>query len=256
MKDPHHVLDTSDPKTFDEELLVVLRGNHNLMQNYLMREREIFETYDNYYGRGRPPLRPDNHFWPPFQAFRDSLTPLMETRFIRGFHYTRMTDAELEIMRADGIRLSTPSFLKARLNALVSEDLLTVDEVQAILDQSPFKTQLDIRQNVFWMVSARLPMEDEGVKPLLAAWGGEVASMHLKDNDILAKLQSIGRPRMIEVGAPLSATNKTYSAACGVVGAYALQHGWPSEDGAFDFYVTRDLPADALLDFFTQESIG
>lgn len=254
MKDPHHVLDTSDPKTFDEELLVELRDHHGLIQDYLMREREIFETYDNYYGPGRPLFRPHNHFGSPFQAFRDSLIPLMETRAIRGFHYTRMTDEELEIMRADGISLSTPSYLEIRLNALVSADLLTFDEVQIILDQSPFKTQLDIRQNMFWMVSSRLPMEDEGVKPLLATWGGEVASMHLKDNDLLAKLQSIGRPRMIEVCAPLSATNKTYSAACGVIAAYALQHGWPSEDGVFDFYVTKDLPADALLDVFTQEN--
>lgn len=250
------MIDTSDPRTFDEELLAVLRDNHALIQNYLMRECEIFETYDNYYGAGRPPSRPDNHFWPPFQALRDDLIPLMETRVIRGFHYTRMTEAELEIMRADGIRLSTPSFLEARLNSFVSEGLLTIDEVQAILDQSPFKTQLEIRQNMFWMVSSRLPMEDYGVKPLLAAWGGEVASMHLKDNAIFAKLKSIGRPRMIEVGAPLSATNKTYSAACGVIGAYALQHGWPSEDGVFDFYVNRDLPADAILDVFTQESTG
>jgi hypothetical protein len=254
MKDPHHVLDTSDPKTFDEELLVALRDQHSLIQDYLIREREIFETYDNYYGKGRPLCRPHNQFWSPFQAFRDSLIPLMDTRAIRGFHYTRMTDDELEIMRADGISLSTPSYLEIRLNALFSADLLTFDEVQIILDQSPFKTQLDTRQNMFWLVSSRLPMEDEGVKPLLATWGGEVASMHLQDNDLLAKLQSIGRPRMIEVCAPLSATNKTYSAACSVVAAYALQHGWPSEDGVFDFYVTKDLPADALLNVFTQEN--
>jgi hypothetical protein len=254
MKDPQRVLDTSAPTTFDDELLDALRNHHSLIQGYLLREREIFETYDNYYGRGRPLCRPHNQFWSPFQALRDSLIPLMETRAIRGFHYTRMTDEELEIMRANGISLSTPSFLEMRLNALVSADLLTFDEVKIILDQSPFKTQLDIRQNMFWMVSSRVNMDDQGVKPLLATWGGEVASMFLKDNDLFAKLQSIGRPRMVEVCAPISATDKAYSAACSVVAAYALQHGWPSEDGVFDFYVTKDLPANALLDVFTQEN--
>ena len=250
------MLDTSDPKTFDDELLVALRDNHTLIRDYLIRDREIFETYDNYYGRGRPLSRPDNPYWGPFQAFRERLIRLMETRVIRGFHYTRMTDSELELMCAEGIRLSTPSYLETRLNALVSADLLTVDEVRTILDQSPFMTQLDVRQNMFWMVSSRLPMDDVGVKPLLAAWGGEVASMHLNDNDLLAKLQSIGRPRMIEVAAPLSATNETYSAACAVVAAYALQHGWPSEAGVFDFYVKKNLPADALLNVFTQDNAG
>lgn len=256
MEDPSGLLDTFNPKTFDDELLIALRDNHTLIRDYLIRDREIFETYDDYYGPDRPISRPDNPHCDPFQAFRERLIPLMETRIIRGFHYTRMTDVELEIMRADGIRLSTPSYLETRLDALVSADLLTIDEVGTILDQSPFKTQLDIRQNMFWMVSSRLSMDDGGVKPLLAAWGGEVASMHLTDHDLLAKLQSIGRPRMIEVAAPLSATNKTFSAVCAVVAAYALQYGWPSEEGVFDFYVKRDLPADVLLNVFTQDDAG
>jgi hypothetical protein len=46
--------------------------------------------------------------------------------------------------------------------------------------------------------------------------------------------------------------NKAYSAACAVVAAYALQHGWPSEEGVFDFYVMIDLPADAVLHVFTE----
>ena len=250
------MLDTSNPRTFDNELLVVLRDNQNLIRDYLIRDREIFETYDNYYGSGRPLSRPENPHSSPFQAFREHLIPLMETRVIRGFHYTRMTDAELAIMRAEGIRLSTPSYLETRLDALVSAGLLTIDEVGTILDQSPFKTQLDIRQNMFWMVSSRLSMDDGGIEPLLAAWGGEVASMHLTDHDLMAKLQSIGRPRMIEVAAPLSATNETYSAACAVVAAYASRNGWPSDDGVFDFYVKKDLPADALLNVFTQDIAG
>ncbi|WP_155947163.1 hypothetical protein [Pseudorhodobacter ferrugineus] len=250
------MLDTSDPRTFDDELLVALRDNHTLIRDYLNRDREIFQTYDNYNGPGRPLFRPDNPHWNPFQAFRERLDPLMESRVIRGFHYTRMTDAELEIMRTGGIRLSTPSFLEARLAALVSADLLTIDEVGTILDQSAFKTQLGIRPNMFWMVSSRLPMDDTGVKPLLAAWGGEVASMHLTDHDLLTKLQSIGRPRMIEVAAPLSATNQIHTATCAVVAAYALQNGWPSEEGLFDFYVKNDLPSDALLHVVTQDNAG
>jgi hypothetical protein len=159
-------------------------------------------------------------------------------------------------MRAEGIRLSTPAFLESRLGSLVSAGILTINEVGEILKETPFKTQLDNRKNMFWMVSSRLPMDDGGVKPLLATWGGEVASMHLTDHDLLAKLQSIGRPRVIEVAAPLSATNKAYSATCAVVAAYALQHGWPSEEGMFDFYVMKDLPPDALLRIFTQSEAG
>ncbi len=106
---------------------------------------------------------------------------------------------------------------------------------RSVCTTTPFKTQLDIRQNMFWMVSSRRPTDDNAVKPLLATWGGEVASMHLTDHQLLIKLQRIGRPRVIEVAAPLSATKHAYSSACAVVAAYALQHGWPSEEDVFDF---------------------
>ncbi|MBC7140182.1 MAG: hypothetical protein H5U17_15990 [Defluviimonas sp.] len=256
MKYARGIIDTSNPTTFDPELLVVLRENHTLICDYLIRNREIFETYDNYYGSGRPISRPDNPHWSPFQAFQENLVPLMETKVIKGFHYTRMTDAEVESMFADGVRLSTPAFLETRLRSLVSAGFLTIDEVKKILVESPFKTQLDSRQNMFWMVSSRLPIDHGGVEPLLATWGGEVASMHLTDHALLAKLQSIGRPRVIEVAVPLSATNKAYSAACAVVAAYALQHGWPSEKGVFDFFAMKELPADAILHVFTQGEAG
>lgn len=252
MKDIRGLLDTKNPHTFDAELLIELRDNHALIRDYLLRDREIFETYDNYYGSGRPLFRLGNPHGTPFHAFLESLIPMMETKVIRGFHYTRITDAEVEIMRAEGIRLSTPSFLETRLASLVSAGFLTINEVGKILAESPFKSQLDIRQNMFWMVSSRLPMDHGGVEPLLATWGGEVASMHLTDRDLLAKLQLIGRPRVIEVAVPLSATNKAYSAACAVIAAYALQHGWPSEEGVFDFYVMKDLPSDAVLHVFTE----
>jgi hypothetical protein len=77
MKDAHNVLDTTDPETFDEELLAALKDNHALIQDYLTRKREIFETYDNYYGPDRPLCRPENRFWSPFQEFLDNLSHLM-----------------------------------------------------------------------------------------------------------------------------------------------------------------------------------
>lgn len=243
---------TSDPDTFDAELLTHLKENHEVIRNYLIRDCEIYETYDNYYGPDRPLFRPENPYWGSFNALREKLIPVMHDRVIRGFHYTRMTDAEVEVMLAEGIRLSTPAFLEARLSSLASAGILADHEVKKIMFESPFNTQLEYRQNMFWMVSDRLPMDYCGVEPLLSTWGGEVASMHLTDPDLLDKLQTIGRARMIEVAVPMSATNKAYSAVCAVVAAYASQHGWPSERDAFDFYVLKDLPAKAILQIFTQ----
>ena len=245
------VIYISDPDTFDADLSNHLKENHHVIRGYLIKDREIYETYDNYFGQGRPLFRPENPYWGSFNALLEKLIPVMHERLIRGFHYSRMTDTEVEVMLAEGIRLSTLAFLEARLNSLVSAGILADHEIRKIIAESPFNTQLEHRQNMFWMVSARLPMDDCGVEPLLSTWGGEVASMHLTDPDLLGKLQTIGRPRMIEVAVPMSATNKAYSAVRAVVAAYALQHGWPSERDVFDFYVMRDLPCKAILQVYT-----
>lgn len=245
------ILDTSDPATFDLELISILQGNHNLIQSYLKREQEIFEIYDNYYGPRRPKTRPNNVHWNQFHALLDEVTRLVEIRTIRGFHYTRMTDSEVKALLTSGIRLSTPKFLKQRLDSLIKEGHITHNESETILRESPFRTQLDIRQNMFWMVSSFLPADDNGVEPLLATWGGEVASMHLTDQRLLKKLREIGRPRIIEVAVPVSSTNKAYSAGKSVVSSYALLNGWPSEDPVFDFYSMNDLPENSILQLST-----
>ncbi len=120
MKDIRSLLDTMNPQTFDAELLIELRYNHALIRDYLLRDREIFETYDNYYGSGRPLFRPGNPHGPPFHALLESLISVIETKVIRGFHYTRITDAEVDIMRTKGIRISTRRFLK-RVSPLLSQ---------------------------------------------------------------------------------------------------------------------------------------
>jgi hypothetical protein len=160
-------------------------------------------------------------------------------------------------MRAEGIRLSTPSHLETRLDALVSTDFLTISEAKIILDQKCIQAQLDSRENRFWMVSHRLPMDDGGVKLLLETWGGEeIASQFLENHKLLVKLQSIGRPRMIEVAVPLSITGATCSAASAAVATYARQNGWTSKEDSFDFCVKESLPSDTVLSVFTQDNAG
>lgn len=55
-------VDVWDLKTFDKDLRFVLEDHSDLIRGYLLRDREIFETYDLARGFDRPSLRPRNQF--------------------------------------------------------------------------------------------------------------------------------------------------------------------------------------------------
>lgn len=166
--------------TFDAELLSVLEANTDTICSYFLREREIFDSYHRASIFDRPPFRPENEYSRSFLDIEGQITKLMESRSIRSFHNARLTDDEVETLLSEGIHLSTPESLRARLAKLVSSGILTEEEVQALQDASPFQTQQANREGKFWMTSHPLEICDGGLEELLGFWGGEVASFHLQ----------------------------------------------------------------------------
>jgi hypothetical protein len=134
------------------------------------------------------------------------------------------------------------------LNALVTAGELSTDQAEALFAASPFQTtQLESRKDKYWMVSHPIAIEDSGVEPLLAHWGGEVANMFMRDPDLLGGLARIGRPRIVELAAPLSHTRHAYSAVEAVVATFARTHGAIPSKQAFDLYLHTPLAADAVI---------
>ena len=78
----------------------------------------------------------------------------MNERIIRGWHYTRMVDAEVDQFRRDGVRLPSSASIRVRLDAQVAAGAFTAAEADAIFTASPFQRgQSQIRLGRFWMVS-------------------------------------------------------------------------------------------------------
>jgi hypothetical protein len=175
-------IDVWNANTFDRTLIRLLEANADVIQGYMKTDHEIFTAYDNYNGPNRPLLRPDNPYAARFYAFQEAMGEEMKARIVRAFHYTRMTDAEIAILRRQGIHLSTPATLRARLDALVAGGSLSAPAANSLYDASPFYSdQLESRSNKFWMVSHPIAIEDTGVEPLMSHWGGEVSSMWMRD---------------------------------------------------------------------------
>ncbi len=246
-------IDVWDLATFDPELTGRLTPHAGLVADYFARDHAIFLGHDLGRGPGRSLLRPDNPYADRFQAFREGLIEVLKARTIRAWHYTRLTDAEVDALRREGPHVSTPVTLKRRLGTLVEARALSAAQAAALYAASPFHTdQRDARSDKFWMVSHPLAIDDGGVEPLMAHWGGEGASMFQRDPDLLGPLARIGRPRIVELAIPLSATRHAYCAVEAVVATFGRAEGAIPSKQAFDLYIGAALPGDAVREIHTE----
>ncbi len=173
----------------------------------------------------------------------------MESRTIRAWHYTRLTETEVQALKRDGIHLSTLGTLRARLNALVAFGGLTAEVADALHARSPFHNQMqqESRSSKFWMVSHPVAIEDSRVKPLMAHWGGEAASMWVLDQALLKPLAVTGKPRVVELAVPLALTGHASAAARAVVAAFGRRLGCSPAAHEFDLYVAAPLGPESVL---------
>jgi hypothetical protein len=248
-------IDVWDIGTFDDDLLAELRVQASMIKSYFTTDHQIFLDYD--LGRSRDPgsLRPSNPWARGFYAFKEHfISRTMAKRTIRAWHYTRLTDPEVAAMRRDGIHLSTPATLRARLDMLVGSGELDREVADAAYEASRFHgAELESRCGKFWMTSHPIAVEESLVDRLLAYWGGEVASFGTDDPRILAALSALGRPRVLELAVPLSAAGKfDYRAADAVVATFGRSLGCIPENHVFDLYVIEPLPSAALLAVHTE----
>jgi hypothetical protein len=118
------LIDVWDAKTFDDELYALLERDADLVRNYMATKNQIFLSFDLGRDSERPILRPENRYGFAFVELEEAIGKQMQFRAIRAWHYTRLTDPEVHALRRDGIHLSTPASLRARLDALVATGTL------------------------------------------------------------------------------------------------------------------------------------
>lgn len=241
-------IDVWDTKTFDEELTKSLAAETDLVRDFFTTEHEIFLSHDLGRGSGRGLMRPSNRFADDFNALKKAVADLMKQRAIRAWHYSRLTDAEVAIMQRDGVHLSTPETLRRRLDTLVTAGELSREIADALFRESPFHSeQLESRSGKFWMTSHPTVIDCGSVKPLLAHWGGEVASMWVKDPTLLAPLAVVGRPCVVELIVPLDMTDESLWAGEAVIAAFGRAIGCTPSAHVFGLRVTAPLDSASIL---------
>ena len=239
------IIDLWDLSTFDAALLARLGEQRALLIDYYRTSRTNFLAREASDRRGPPTSNP---YAGDYLAFVEDLATDMAERTIRAWHYTRLTDHEIGIIRAEGICPATLETVQQRIAGLVASGDLAAEEAQFFFDSSPFHDdEFGGRNGKFWMVSHPLPRDDGGVTSLLAHWGGESVYFNHHEGDAIDKLSSIGRARVLEIAVPLHVTRHVYDAARSVTQHYGRSLGCHTDWGMFDLYAAFPLSPDAVL---------
>jgi len=169
-------IDLWDYDTYDVEIREYLERHEDVIVLHRERDAEISKI--------EPPkdALERNHFkWPKNEHYsdylnvRDGLTPILERKSIRAFHYSRLTDMEIDHMREEGMVPTSIEFLKQRVDRQIQAGNLTLQQGKVLLECSPLVIDdCGVREG-FWMASSPFHPEDHAVNLLVGSWGGESA---------------------------------------------------------------------------------
>jgi hypothetical protein len=232
-----------DTQTFDDGLRDTLTDHLDLITNYVTTEKANDEII--VLGQANR-YNVSNEFSHAFQHFlENTLVNQLQNRTIRGWHYTRLCNHEIDQIKRDGITVSSLGALRTRLNAMVNFQYMSQAHSDDLYSKSPYHDQTNGRRlNMFWMTSYPLAANASENEWLFKFWGGEAVYFNITELSSVFKLQELGSPRILDVTVPLANTNRVYCASRAIVSSFAKIHSLRWENPKFDFYSSEALPAD------------
>jgi hypothetical protein len=246
----NRVIDLWDIGTYDSDIRDHLESHKEIIDGYfdLDWKKDIMVAKLATW----VPIQP-NRFAGDYRATVESLGVIMSTKTLRAFHYSRMTDEEVEAVLAEGIVPTSVEFLKQRVERQVAAGTLTPEQGNRIVTRSPLQSADFGVRSGFWSTSSPIHPDDSAVSLLVGHWGGESAYWLLTgtdDEDMIDLLKGIGRGRVFEIAVPIKDANgglAGFSVARNVVREYASSLGYELYTAGLDLAIEHSLPASSIL---------
>jgi hypothetical protein len=198
-----------DVGTWPARLMATFDAHEALLRAYHTEEQRTLDD-----DAWRPPnlpdyvpmaLRPSNPFFAERQQFLGSLrSEYFAELALRGFHCTRLTDDEVERIRAEGMTPPSLESLQRRISALASGGLISTRAAQRMARENDASDPT--RAGRIWFVFTAAPLRCQtGVESLFRYWGGEsLYRRHDRDPETGPIVTSVGVARIVEAIVPLA----------------------------------------------------
>lgn len=244
------------PQTWPAGVRGLVEENHEVLIAY-QRERERI----NRLGWTDVLMRMD----PPANRHRDDYDTvlaraetLLRGHRLVGYHCTRLTAAEVNKIRREGLRALSRDLVRERLQGLVNTGEMSVERCRFFLDHPVLNAHLanhhGTRTGMLWLCPNRSTLRDpSNVYRLLRSWGGEILYAGFEcDLSVVAVLTALGRPAIVKCAVTLPVDDIDGCRAAHLLSrAVHDQIECPEPSPTFDLGVRRGLAPSEVLDIIT-----
>jgi len=170
----------------------LLTSEENGVRLYLQEEQRLdYLAQSDVSLRVHRPVNPHDLVW---GRTVERVRHLVCTRGVVSFHCTRLTQTEMDDVRANGLRPLSPSFTRRRIERLAQQNLISPRAAQALKKHN--EASASNREEKIWFFHCLSTLRDEsGLYRLFRSWGGEALyHHHEKDSPAGDDLRRSGTP--------------------------------------------------------------
>jgi hypothetical protein len=186
-------MEFNDESTWPADVLEYLEKHHSLLLAWAKRGE----------GPMPCPVMPEH-----YDRALNGLRRVLNNHALHGYHCTRLTEAEIEHIKPNGMQLPNGAMLKRRIEALEAAGLISTEIARALVAENSADDENRAGKLWFCFFPPYLGGEN-GIESLLRYWGGEALyrwhDRHPERGPILA---SIGIPCLVEADIPIASLNE------------------------------------------------
>lgn len=183
-----------------------------------------------------------------YDAAHNALWEALQPYSLRGWHCTRLTDAEIAAIEQTGMHLPNEGTLSDRIEALVTAGTISADIADLLKDDNesgePSRAGM-----LHFMFCPPHHAGEWGIGRFFAHWGGEALYNSHEDNPVTSTVLSrIGTPCVIEAEIPISHLKPNGGTSDNIVHRYLISRGFnTSEAIQHEDRIIFPLPAKNVL---------
>ena len=218
------LLDLDFPRSWPVELL-----------GYLNEHHDLFRGWDD--GQGQVSA----------QAFDDAMCGLrraLQPYQILGWHCTRLTDAEEEVIRRNGMQLPEAEMLANRIDALVKTSLITPDIARRLKSENRASEQ---SRAIYFCFFPPRNADEDGIGRFFRHWGGEALYVcHENDPITSPAISCVGTPCIVEADVPIPLLRMNGNLRTSIYSRYLASRGAPINCDDYEDRIEHPLPAKSV----------